>query len=255
MKRSVTVAVGTNEELKEEEVNKRRRGVWIFQAVLWNPATAEYMVIPLRPCESVPPYRDPIFLFHGFGYDHVIDDYKLIRYMTFYHLTDEDEDVPWEDRSYDPLLEIYSLRSNSWKILEIDMHDIANCTYDSTRDGVYVDGLCHWWGSYDLQRVTGCLVSFDFSNEVLFTTPMLLDMGECCDDVIERRLVVLNESIALISNCFQASTFHISILSELGVKESWFKLFIVGPISFIECPIGVGKKGDICFKQKNDELV
>ncbi|MCI37194.1 F-box protein, partial [Trifolium medium] len=62
--------------------------------------------------------------------------------ISFFDVTDEDEDVPWEDRSYDPLLEIYSLRNNSWKILEIDMHDIANCTYDSPREGagVYVDG-------------------------------------------------------------------------------------------------------------------
>ncbi|KAI5439989.1 hypothetical protein KIW84_025376, partial [Lathyrus oleraceus] len=65
----------------------------------------------------------------------------------------------------------------------------------------------------------------------------------------------LNESIALISNCLKATTFHISILAELGVKESWIKLFIVGPIPSIEYPIGVGKKGDICFKQENNELV
>ena len=44
-------------------------------------------------------------------------------------------------------------------------------------------------------------------------------------------------------------------MAELGVKESWIKLFIVGPIPSIEYPIGVGKKGDICFKQENNELV
>ncbi|MCI23821.1 F-box/kelch-repeat protein, partial [Trifolium medium] len=124
------------------------------------------MLIPPSPDESVPPYRDPYLKFHGFGYDHVRDDYKLIRHISFFHVTDEDEDVPWEDRSYDPLLEIYSLRSNSWKILDIDMHDIANCIYDSPREGagVYLDGLCHWWGNYDSHN-TGCLVSFDFTNE------------------------------------------------------------------------------------------
>jgi molecular chaperone HtpG len=230
--------------------------VSIFRVVLWNPATAEYMVIPPSPDEYVPPYRDPSFMFHGFGYDHVRDDYKLIRYISFFNVTDEDEDVPWEDRSYDPLLEIYSLRSNSWRILEIDMHDIAQCSYDQTflGTGVYMDGVCHWWGNNDSYHSRGLLVSFDFSNEVLFTTPMLLDMGERCDFVIERRLVVLNESIALISNCFKTTTFHILILGELGIKELWIKLFIVETIPFIECPIGFGKKG-ICFKQKNDELV
>jgi hypothetical protein len=66
---------------------------------------------------------------------------------------------------------------------------------------------------------------------------------------------VLNESIALISNRFEATTFHISILVELGVKESWIKLFIVGPIPSLDRPITVGKKGHLCFRQTNDELV
>ncbi|XP_045809993.1 putative F-box protein At3g16210 [Trifolium pratense] len=73
-----------------------------FRAVLWNPATTEFMAIPPSPDESVPPYRDPSFRFHGFGYDRVRDDYKLIRYINFFHVTDEEEDVPYEDRSYDP---------------------------------------------------------------------------------------------------------------------------------------------------------
>ncbi|CAJ2636348.1 F-box protein CPR1-like [Trifolium pratense] len=230
--------------------------VSIFRAVLWNPATAEYMFIPPSPDEDVPPYREPLCKFDGFGYDHVRDDYKLIRYIIFFDLTDDDEDVPWEDRSYDPLLEIYSLRNNSWRILDIDMRDIAHCAYDQPQDGaaVYMDGVCHWWANNDLFNLTGILVSYDFSNEVLFTTPMLLDMVESCDFIVNRRLVVLNESIALISNYSKPTTFHISILGELGVKESWIKLFIVGPVPSIKCPIGFGKKG-ICFKQNNDELV
>jgi len=39
------------------------------------------------------------------------------------------------------------------------------------------------------------------------------------------------------------------------VRESWIKIFIVGPVPSIECPIGVGKKGHICVKRKDDELV
>ncbi|KAI5439991.1 hypothetical protein KIW84_025378 [Lathyrus oleraceus] len=233
-----------------------RRGlVNTFRAVLWNPATSDFMVIPSSPDEHVPPYRSPYFDFQGFGYDHMRDDYKLIRYISFFPVTDEDEDMPLEDKSYEPLLEIYSLRSNSWRILEIDMLDIRDFTYAQPRIGVYLDGVCHWLGTRDLYQIEGCLVSFDMSNEVLFMTP-ILDIDESCDLIfIKRHLVVLNESIALISNCLKATTFHISILAELGVKESWIKLFIVGPIPSIEYPIGVGKKGDICFKQENNELV
>jgi len=230
----------------------RKRGrVYSFRAVLWNPATAEFRVIPPSPDEFAPPYRNPVFYFHGFGYDRVREDYKVIRYISFFHLSDEEEDVPFEDRSYDPLLEIYSLRSNSWRILHVNMPD---CYFEKPL-GVYMDGVCHWWGKTDSLNVEGCLVSFDLSNELLFTTPMPLHMVVSCDVYVERQLVLLNDSIALISNYFNATTFHISILGELGVRESWINLFNVELIPSIECPIGVGKKGDICFRKRDDELV
>jgi hypothetical protein len=44
-------------------------------------------------------------------------------------------------------------------------------------------------------------------------------------------------------------------LGEVGIKESWIKLFIVGPLSRVEHPIGIGKKGDIFFRKNDDVLV
>jgi hypothetical protein len=43
-------------------------------------------------------------------------------------------------------------------------------------------------------------------------------------------------------------------LGELGVKESWIKLFIIGPLPCVEMPIGVGKKGELFFRKKDYEL-
>ncbi|AET01055.1 F-box protein interaction domain protein [Medicago truncatula] len=185
--------------------------------VLWNPSTTEFTVIPTSPNEFVPPYQHPSFKFHGFGYDRVRDDYKVIRYTSFSHVYDEDEDV-YEVISYDPLFEVFSLRSKSWSILDVDVPKVC---YELP-PGVYTNGVCHWWSNSSSHDKEDCL----------------------------RCLVVLNESIALISNCPNATTFHISILGELGVKKLWIKLFIVGPIPFIHRPIGVGKKGNICFKKK-----
>jgi molecular chaperone HtpG len=68
-------------------------------------------------------------------------------------------------------------------------------------------------------------------------------------------LVLLNGSIALILKYRKIDTFHISILGELGVKESWTKLFIVGPLPCLDYPIGTGKKGDILFRNKDGGLV
>jgi len=39
------------------------------------------------------------------------------------------------------------------------------------------------------------------------------------------------------------------------VEESWTKLFIVGPLSCVDHPIGVGAKGEIFFLRNDKELV
>jgi len=67
--------------------------------------------------------------------------------------------------------------------------------------------------------------------------------------------VVINGTIALISYHEETTNFHISILGEYGIKELWTKLFIVGPLSCIERPIGVGTKGEIFVIRKDKELV
>jgi len=67
----------------------------------------------------------PFLKFIGFGYDHVKNDYKAIWYIIFFYLTYQNEDIPFEDKSYDPLLEIYSLRSNYWRIFDVNMRNIA----------------------------------------------------------------------------------------------------------------------------------
>jgi hypothetical protein len=44
-------------------------------------------------------------------------------------------------------------------------------------------------------------------------------------------------------------------LGEVGIKESWIKLSIVGPLSCVLYPIGIGKKGNIFFLKKDYKLV
>jgi outer membrane protein assembly factor BamB len=71
------------------------------------------------------------------------------------------------------------------------------------------------------------------------------------DSVILRDLVILNGSIAFILNYKKMSTIHISVLGKLGVKESWTKLFIVGPSSSLNYSIVAAKKGKILFRSRS----
>ncbi|CAJ2673934.1 unnamed protein product [Trifolium pratense] len=232
------------------------------KVILWNPTTDEFKVIPPSSAESsVPPHWDAFTFVYGFGYDHVSDDYKIIRDVSFYEITDQNRlpsDVQWEDvwstsqTYYEPLWEIYSLRCNSWRKIDVD---IPRDWEVSAENGLFMDGICHWFSSCKNNgEDEHFLVSFDLTNEVSFATLIPLDLdidvNEKCN-LVERQLIMLNGSIASISWYLHTSIFHISVLGELGVKESWTKLFVFGPLPYIEYPIGAGKNGHIFFSKKD----
>jgi len=145
---------------------------------------------------------------------------------------------------HDSMWEVYSLRSNSWKKLDVDMPS------DYRNSGIEVDTneVCHWWDGLD-----DCMVSFDLSSDIFFRTPLPSYVHDNFGFVlVDRRYVALNGSIAFISSyetsyANKSTTFHISILEELGVKESWTKLFVVRPLDCVDHPIGSGNKDDMFF--------
>jgi F-box interacting protein len=119
----------------------------------------------------------------------------------------------------------------------------------SPNKNVYMDGVSHWW---DKNEKHTYLVSFDFCNESFTTTPIPSYIDDDSFEV-NRDLVILNGSIAFILNYKKASTIHISILGELGVKESWTKLFVVGPSPSLNYPIVAAKKGKILLRSRSNK--
>ncbi|GAU20119.1 hypothetical protein TSUD_140190 [Trifolium subterraneum] len=239
----------TSDDVKERKV------------VFWNPATEEMKVIPPSPVESVTRLRYHKPQIHGFGYDYVRDDYKLIRYVRFKtkDLVYEDYTIPASTVPTDPLWEIYSLRSNSWRILNMEMPMLKVISSDVEIVRFYLDGMCHWWTQGESHReccYNAYLVSFDVINEVFFKTPMPFDLdNEFRDEVVECQLVTLNGYISLIQYYGETTSFHISLLGELGVEESWTKLFYVrlSDSCSIKRPLGVGRKGNIYFMKEDEE--
>lgn len=237
--------------------------------VLWNPATNELKVIhSSQPMSFSPPVTlnfdcavsfIPIPNLQGFGYDSVGDDYKLIRNISLtdrFHTLPSDRDlILMEDKSLKPFWEIYSLKSNSWKKLEIDMPSCAKTNSGFGTFRVYSDGVCHWLNlDAENDYVGASLISFDLSNEVFINTPIPSFATEPCTG-----LLVLNDSIGFftyhLDMSAMTSTVGVSVLGELGVKESWYKLFTVGPLPWFEIPIGVGKMGEVFFRNEDSELV
>ncbi|RHN74638.1 putative F-box associated interaction domain-containing protein [Medicago truncatula] len=214
--------------------------------------------------ESVSPYWSSLICFYGFGYDCVRDDYKIIRRLAYFPLSEEDllylnllEDAQSEEKIfYDDVWEIYSLRCNTWEKLDVDLplNSIEDILYSKEYILYTNDGICHWLSKNNDQL---WLVSFDLSSYVYFTTNTPIPTTDPSFDYgMVARLVMLNGSIALISWYVGKTTFDILILGELGVSESWTKLFTIGPLpSYIQEPIGVGRNGDIFFQKKDKKIV
>ncbi|XLR24875.1 hypothetical protein S83_052775, partial [Arachis hypogaea] len=113
----------------------------------------------------------------------------------------------------------------------------------------YLNGVCHWRGGDKNGKEV--LVSFNLSTETFQTT--LIGWQQSDDiDCLTRTLVVLNDSVALISSFDENSHIEISILGEVGVKESWVKLFTIGPFPYIWHPMIMGNKCDIIFFMGNE---
>jgi len=122
---------------------------------------------------------------------------------------------------------------------------------------VYLNGVRHWWGNTYLmgKSLETYVVSFNLTNEVPITTFFPFDLHDLKQ--FDRHLTMLNGYVAMILTYAKiTSSFHISIsiLGELGVNESWTKIFDIGPMSGIELPIGAGKNGDLFLRKDDGEL-
>ncbi|GAU34035.1 hypothetical protein TSUD_16230 [Trifolium subterraneum] len=206
----------------------------IKYALLWNPATEEIKVILPGFAE----FKHDLTTFIkrcGFGYDHITHDYKVIQHVDY--IGSRIDKYPM----LKPFWEIYSLKSNSWRKIDIDIPTMSW----SCNNGVYFDGVCHW------QELSNKLVSFNLCNEMCFITPSFLEDLPNDFDVVN--LNVLNGCVAIITSRIDSTSFQISILGEFGIKESWIKLFDIERMSCNIYPIGIGMNGNIFFKTNDDK--
>ncbi|WVY93167.1 hypothetical protein V8G54_032255 [Vigna mungo] len=221
-------------------------------AYLWNPSYNEVKIIPPSPFEPLQ-YGLPLDRkYQGFGYDCVRDDYIVIRNVSF---NPSIIMVDLDDIKYAPILEMYSLRSNSWKKLERAI-ELPVC-YDEM-DRLYFEGMCHWLGGLYDEIYHACLVSFDLSKEVFITTMapshIPLELYDNFEARYEwRHIFILNGSIALMSN--YAGTIYIEILAEVGKKETWTQLLVFGPIPCIYYYVGSWNIGNILFQTLDGEPI
>jgi hypothetical protein len=118
----------------------------------------------------------------------------------------------------------------------------------------YTKGIASWWGSCGSELES--LLSFDMSNEAFLFTPMPDERMIGGQFENWREFFVLNEKVALavtIKDEEKLETrFDVWLLNEYGVKESWSKLFTLGPLTGIRKPLGFWKNQTMLFLESSD---
>ncbi|KAJ0018202.1 hypothetical protein Pint_09549 [Pistacia integerrima] len=113
--------------------------------LLFNPSTRKLFKLPVEIIEVPNDSCIRGFVFSGFGYDHVNDDYKVVRMVRFKQ--DEDDNIGWFSE-YE--VKVFSLKTNSWRqikklpnylrfMFQFYFHLLHIRGY-----GVYACGVLHW---------------------------------------------------------------------------------------------------------------
>ncbi|XP_057461076.1 F-box protein At3g07870-like [Actinidia eriantha] len=115
--------------------------------------------------------------------------------------------------------------------------------------------FCWWARDWDGTEV---ILSFDMHDEVFRTTllPPGIDLlwGE---DQVMRAIMPWNDLISLVVYQDREADkwFDIWVMNEFGVRESWTKLFRIGPLFGIKRPLSFWKKDVVLIEDEYGELV
>jgi F-box interacting protein len=207
---------------------------------LWNPSTGIHKEIPNSPL-TIASNHCTSKLLCGFAYEPLTDDYFVV-------LGSFDAST----RAYGPIdLEIFSLRTNKWKQIEIDSHlpytNTAN-TADGPIVGLFLNGSIYWLvHNYETRR--NDVIALDLKEMRLSEIAIPVDFYRD-SSFIDYDLFVFGGliSVWIIENY----TVEIWVMQDYGEHISWTKTVNFSyhpapnfnPIYFTNCGDIVGTVGD-----------
>ncbi|XP_062173430.1 F-box/kelch-repeat protein At3g23880-like isoform X2 [Alnus glutinosa] len=222
--------------------------VTLSNIYLWNPATSSDLeALPAAPsrCHTGLRVSNPDFGFHnvGFGFDAGSNDFKVVT------LVDTDEDG-WLEA------EIYSLKSGSWRPLDMSVNiEIHLVSQSAALDGVFL-----WYDDYTYDDcVDDRIVVFDFNDEE-FQIMQFPDASLFCDyDEYTRTLTELKGSVAMmvfaLDDDEKKKDLEIWVMLEFGVSESWTRLLIIQLPLHLERPLRFWKNGELLMENNEGQVV
>ncbi|XP_059304733.1 F-box/kelch-repeat protein At3g23880-like [Lycium ferocissimum] len=177
---------------------------------LWNPSIRKIKKLP----DFIPKLNFGYSIMHGFGYDEVHDDYKVVA-VSGASSYDISHQVEVE-------VKIYSVNSDSWR----SIHDF-NTGWKFIRWGMFVNGKLHWAGttSEKFDSYNGWdIQSIDLADGKLGKVDKPC-YGEGDFD-LEMCLGVLGSDLSVFCS-YQRTQTDVWVMKEYGIKESWTKMCII----------------------------
>nr|BEL64094.1 hypothetical protein [Pyrus pyrifolia] len=210
--------------------------------VLCNPGIREFRQLP-DSCLLLPHPKgkfelETTFQAMGFGYDCKAKQYKVVRIIENCEYSD-DEQTYYHRIALPHTAEVYTMASNSWKEIKID---ISSKTY-SWSCSVYLKGFFYLYATDGKEYI----LSFDLGNEIfhIIQFPTSRESGFSFDYIFLR-----NESLVSFCSRFDPSedsqSCEIWVMDDYdGVKSSWTKLLTVGPLQGIKQPLTFWKSDEL----------
>lgn len=204
--------------------------------ILWNPTTRKSMELPklnLSPDQGTS--------FFGIGHDFSLDDYKVVRGVSF-----ESSDGSKETR-----IEVLTLKSKTWR--SMTQHHSSGYTYTMMEGpSVSLNGALHWLerpGNNQNEPLQ--IFSFDLGEE------KFIDFVPFPDNFIDETILYLNMGSlgdSLYLHCYRSGEcFEMWVMKDYRVKESWSRVFCISCPSE-RLPLYEYWVTTVCFT-KNGKLV
>ncbi|CAI9117828.1 OLC1v1019313C1 [Oldenlandia corymbosa var. corymbosa] len=197
--------------------------------ILWNPTIGHLKKLP----NSGINHHSYKISTRGFGYDELNDDFKVVEICCYARLGINRETI----------VNVYSLKSNSWRRIKDYEGGIISCS-----PGVFLNGVLHWPATHkDGLNTDWSILSLDVSAETHGTTLMLPQCENGFDDL---RLGVLKGRLCVFCNYYRHE-MHVWMMKEYGSNKSWCKFASIPYSQNIPgriLPLCVSKSGEILVK-------
>lgn len=178
--------------------------------LIFNPPTRESTNIPSAPHEFPPSFHWNESSLCGFGYDHLNDDYKVVKIAECY-------------LQFRAIMVItYSLKTNCWKRIQ----NVPTKTRFSIDMGVFAVGALHWLALKNPPEATDIVVVFYLGLEQ-FKEILIPDMAGPVVNFSTRCVVSDGESLCILDN-YPDSRTDVWLMNNSGEENPWSKPFSVG---------------------------